>query len=409
MKRIVVKSTMYITLLALLMVWSSCEKEAPVPPVEITVEVEMPALAKGATVEGLKVKATNKGTGTTSEATAETGNAIAITLEEGIYNFEVSGQTTYTYTDIEGVEQTKTEALVGLVENISVSSAMASPVVSITAHVSSNSTGWVIKEIYSAGTKTSVGAANYNKVQFVEIYNNSSETLYADGLAIGETAITSGTSPNYYADDLNDSTYVQTLYSIPGNGTEHPVKPGESVLLAPYPFDHTKEFDPADNNLLDLSGADWQWYDEHRLVVDVPEVPNMVRHYSYSASIWIVAVQMNRGFVLFKTSNINNYVESNTDIRKNNAGKTATAIRLSNSEVLDAVDLGSPETIKAKTISSSLDLGFTYCSSTYNGKSVRRKVSHVEADGRVVYQDTNNSTVDFIPNAEPQPRQFNTN
>ena len=135
----------------------------------------------------------------------------------------------------------------------------------------------------------------------------------------------------------------------------------------------------------------------------------MVRHYSYSASIWIVAVQMNRGFVLFKTRNINNHVESNTDIRANNIGNAVTAIRLSNSEVLDAVDLGNPETIKAKTISSSLDLGFTYCSSTYNGKSVRRKVSHVEADGRVVYQDTNNSTVDFIPNAEPRPRQFNTN
>lgn len=400
---------MYITLLALFVSWSSCEKETPVPPMEITVEVEMPALATGSIVEGLKVKTTNKGTGTTSEATAESGNTIAITLDEGIYNFEVSGQTTYIYNDIEGVEHTKTEALVGLVENVSVSSAMSSPVISITAHVSSNSTGWVIKEIYSSSTRTTVGGAAYYKVQFVEIYNNSNETLYADGLAIAETAVTSTSSPNYYADDLSDSTYVYTLYSIPGSGTDHPVEPGKSILIAPYPLDHTKEFDPADNKLLDLSGADWQWYDEHRLAVDVPEVPNMVKHYSSSASIWIVTVQMNRGFVLFKTDDINNYVVNNTDIRKNNAGNAVTSIRLSNSEVLDAVDLGNPETIKAKTISSALDLGFTYCSETYNGKSVRRKVSHVEADGRVVYQDTNNSTVDFIPNAEPQPRQFNTN
>lgn len=406
MKKKTVQSAFYISLIALIGIWSSCEKEEPIPTVELTAKVELTGVTTGSKVDELTIRVKSNQTGVTKEFTAEANGETTMTLEEGVYNFEATGKISYSYTDYEGEEQTKTESIAGLIENLSVSSSMTNKTVAIQTHITVNSSGWVIKEIYSASTKTSVGNKNYTHVQFVEIYNNSGEKMYADGLAIGETQVTSATVPNYYADDIANYTFVQTLYSIPGNGTNYPVDPGKSILIAPYPINHKVEFDPADNKLLDLSIADFQWYDEHSLALQVPEVPDLIKHYSYSSTIWILTTQTNRGLVLFKTDNTADYVTNNIDQRKNNAGKDAIAVRLDNAKVLDAVDLGHPEKIKVKTIAPSLDLGFTYCSETFNGKSVRRKVSHVESDGRVVYQDTNNSTVDFIPDAEPQPKQF---
>lgn len=414
MKKKVFQSVFYISLIAFMSVWSSCEKDDPIPSVELTAKVELTGIADGSTVDELTIKAKDTHSGITKEFTAEAKDAISITLEEGVYNFEATGKISYTYTDYEGKEQTKTELIAGLTENISISSTMTNKTVAIQVFITNisgtgNNPGWVIKEIYSAGTKTSVGSKNYTKVQFVEIYNNSEEILYADGLAIGETGVVSSSQPNYYAVDMAKSTFVHTLYSVPGDGKEYPVEPGKSILIAPYPINHPAEFDPVDNQLLDLSIADFQWYDDHRLALQVPEVPDLIRHYAYTNTIWILTTQTNRGFVLFKTDNIADYVIKNMDIRKNNSGKNTTAVRLDNDKVLDAVDMGHPDKIKVKTISPSLDLGFAYCSETFNGKSIRRKVSHVESDGRVVYQDTNNSSVDFISDADPQPKQFKAN
>lgn len=411
MKKKVFQSAFYISLILFMSVWSSCESDDPIPAVELTAKVELTGVATGSTVDELTIKVKSIQTGVTKEFIADAKDEISMTLEEGVYNFEATGKISYAYTDYEGQEQTKTESIAGLTENISISSTMANRTVAIQAFITNssgtgNNPAWVIKEIYSAGTKTSVGNKNYTNVQFVEIYNNSGETLYADGLAIGETGVISSSQPNYYAADMAESTFVHTLYSVPGDGTKYPVEPGKSILIAPYPINHPAEFDPVDNKLLDLSIADFQWYDDHRLALQVPEVPDLVKHYSYSATIWILTTQTNRGFVLFKTDNIADYVTENMDIRKNNAGNDATAVRLDNAKVLDAVDMGHPDKIKVKTISPSLDLGFTYCSETFSGKSVRRKVSHVESDGRVVYQDTNNSSVDFITDADPQPKQF---
>ena len=412
MKKKVLQSAFYISLITLMSsVWSSCEKDDPIPQVvDLTAKVELSGAPTGSKFDELAIKVKNNNTAVTREFTANAnGETTMTTLEEGVYNFEATGKISYSYTDYEGKEQTKTESVAGLLENVSISSSMANKMVVIKAFISTSNSGWVIKEIYAAGTKTSVGNKNYNKVQFVEIYNNSGEKMYADGLAIGETQVTSVTDPNYYAPDMVNHTFVHTLYSVPGNGTQYPVDPGKSILIAPYPINHPTEFDPVDNNLLDLSIADFQWYDEHSLALQVPEVPDLIKHFSYSPTIWVLPVLTNRGFVLFTTDNIADYVEKNMDKRKNNAGNEMSSVKLDNTKVLDAVDLGHPDKIKVKTITPSLDLGFTYCSETYSGKSVRRKVSHVEADGRTVYQDTNNSTVDFTPDADPQPKQFKAN
>jgi len=84
------------------------------------------------------------------------------------------------------------------------------------------------------------------------------------------------------------------------------------------------------------------------------------------------------------------------------SGGSVTRVRIPNSLILDGVELGTAGAIGSKSLSSSIDVSYTYCNGSYIGKSVRRKVLKWE-NGRAVLQDTNNSGKDFIPNATPKP------
>ena len=61
-----------------------------------------------------------------------------------------------------------------------------------------------------------------------------------------------------------------------------------------------------------------------------------------------------------------------------------------------------------KRLPASIDLGYIQFRGGYEGVSIRRKVKEV-INGRVVYQDTNNSSEDFLTNQVPQPGVISAN
>ena len=64
--------------------------------------------------------------------------------------------------------------------------------------------------------------------------------------------------------------------------------------------------------------------------------------------------------------------------------------------ILDAVELMLNETkITQKRMPAVLDAGATWVGGTYLTKGVTRKIKETTEDGRVIYQDTNNSLEDF--------------
>lgn len=72
--------------------------------------------------------------------------------------------------------------------------------------------------------------------------------------------------------------------------------------------------------------------------------------------------------------------------------------------VLDGVDLvNSVEAKRVKHLRPEVDAGMAFNTADYNGTSLRRKVISITADGRVVYQDTNNSSDDFLNGQTPTP------
>lgn len=399
----------FFTVIAALFAVGCSDNDDPISFRDYAVKVNLPEDLAGVNPSGLKVILTNLDTNVKTTLSTDANGYVNFVSIPGVYNIEVSGTKTYSFvfsTDANGKDSivTNTVDLVGLRTNVPLLTGTSE---TIDAFIQIASKGWVIKEMYTAATRDSAGKI-YTKDQFIEIYNNTDSIMYADGISIGETRYTTTANDlNFYGSDINKNVYVYTVYTIPGNGTTYPVQPGKSIVIAPQPIDHA----PTSINLASPI-SDFQWYDAHAtLSVQVPEVPDLTRYYSYTATVWIVTVQMNRAFIIFKVPedmDMDAFVANNTDKRPNNAGNDVTSIAIPNTYVLDAVELSELNGFKDKSIASSLDIGFSYRTSSYNGKSIRRKIERVEEDGRIVYKDTNNSTLDFWVSKTPSPKQFPT-
>jgi hypothetical protein len=396
------KQTNLILAIMVMLFMASCNDDDETPLSEITIKVVMPEVMGSETSpEDLGIELTNVSNGRSYTGETDQSGTFTITVEEGVFNIVVSGEKSYT-SQIGDDQFEQSVTVKGLIENLSISGTWFETEIKL--FIAPASQGWVFKELYVTGSQTPEGKSYY-KDKYFEIYNNTDEVLYADGISLGESDHLTASETNIWADIINDYFVTQVVYTIPGNGTDHPVQPGESIILADVAINHK-----ADNpNSIDLSIADFEWYDDHRLDVDVPETPNLIKNFSSSASIW---TPHNRGFksyVIFKPEgSMEAYMEANMIEKTNPNGTTSIRYKVSNSIILDAVEMGTPSDFSSKALSPALDLSYINCGDGDNarfGKVVRRKIQTIE-NGRVIYMDTNNSAVDFLSTVAPKPGVF---
>jgi hypothetical protein len=173
------------TFVVLLILSISCNNnDDDIPVTTLTVSVALPEImGEGILPDGLTVTVTNVTTGSVKTETTLTDGTASLIVEEGVYNISVSGEKTYTITaGTEEFEQTVT--LNGILENKSITGTELT--MEIDLIISSASSGWVFKELYFTGSQTPAGSSYY-KDKFFEIYNNTDQVLYADGISIGES------------------------------------------------------------------------------------------------------------------------------------------------------------------------------------------------------------------------------
>ncbi len=264
----------------------------------------------------------------------------------------------------------------------------------------------IFKEIYYAGTKyeaVSGTKTNYFYEQFYEIYNNSDEIVYLDSLCISNVFPISGV-PAQFDPSLDDYLFGMSVWMIDGTGKDVPLNPGNSIVIAMSGRNHKE----VNESLLDLSTADYETYVEKidgAVPLDYP-VPNMISAFwQQSASVkqWLTSV-MGSGMVIYKLP----YAFDPNDIAQplNPTNKTVY-VKIPKSAVLDAVDCLRDDTkYNEKRFPASLDAGYTTVKATYNGMSVSRKILQTTADGRIIFQDTNNSSEDFEVQNNPQIRRY---
>ncbi len=368
----------------------------------VEVLVQYPTGYQLAVAADAEVKFVCKTDGSTFTATTNAqGLAILNNLVPGVYQVSSSKSlTAHQMEQLTGVAQ-------GLQLNASENDFQVSGTqASLTLRLNGSAAGnLLIKEVYYTGSKTPSGSTYFSD-QFVEIYNNSSEIIYLDGLCIadlyGNSGLINPTSEATPFRNDKDHVYVSNVWRIPGSGKQHPLEPGKSIVIAQDGVNH-KEATLNPSSPVDLSDADWETYNERpdNRDADAPNVPNLEKLYFTGGFDWLLTV-FGPGIVLFRTDNFDQLEK--TAIPNSTV---AERIKIPNSLVIDAFEaLKDATSVGYKRIPVALDAGFVYASDTYTSESFRRKIS-TTAGGRIILQDTNNSGNDFIKLNSPTPRKLN--
>lgn len=119
----------------------------------------------------------------------------------------------------------------------------------------------VIEELYFGGCLKPDGKQTYTTDQYLSIANNSEETLYLDGLCIGQAAPFTTSRPSSWMlhTDMTEIPLTMMCWQFPGGGTDYPLEPGQRQVVATNAIDHTAgEYGiPAS---LDLSHVEWAFW-----------------------------------------------------------------------------------------------------------------------------------------------------
>ena len=350
---------------------------------------------------------TNKVTGysvSVKSSLNEKGEKIASTsnIISGVYDITVTANATL------GGRQFN---FTGSQTNVTIVATLADCVVAVTGAEAGD---LVIKEVlYNAADDGT--AAGYQLQTFIEIYNNSDEVKYADGLAIGmplsrETYQWTYQKDGYEKDEVtydvgipDDEKYVflgNTVWQAPGTGTQYPIQPGESIVIAAYAKNHTETV----NSSIDLSTADFENFCEHYKETNgqvdcnainmnlTSAIATVTKYYSITVT--------GRGIVLFRPSVP---LRDGNFIRSSNY-PTTVGLEILKSDVIDAVDFVNKASSQ-KYIDSDLDAGKLLNQGNKSGKGYLRKTKETRQDGRIILQDTNNSSNDFISTDETEEKK----
>lgn len=257
----------------------------------------------------------------------------------------------------------------------------------------------VISKIYSYGT-LNLSEKPYNLDKYWEIYNNSDQVQYADGLCLGEAYGSAVSSAASVYDADKDNCYLQRVVAIPGNGTDYPIQPGKSIVIAMNAKNHIDT--EVIIQTIDLTSADFECYVEgaaSSFPSDNADVPNLEQRFSANTYAAKFGVSQGATIVLFRKTQaqidaIAPVLATGTDAF--GGGLYAYyCLPIAVADVIDAVDVyynkfparnfkKVPAAVDASTVA--LDQRST----------TERKVAYTDLDGRVVLQDTNNSSRDFV-------------
>jgi len=379
---------------ALTLAFASCSNEDdPAPVYEVTVNETLPT---GVTLKSLNATFTEINTGAATTLTSLSN----ISLPAGTYNIEAEATG-----EADGVEKNLRAAAQNVVINESTKS------IPLDWFYFNPDNSLVFSEIFVSGSLKADGKGCLYDSYFC-IYNNTDEVIYADGLLICESKLINSvdTDLRTEANKPENNFTVHTLYAIPGNGTDVPVQPGQSIKVA----DQAVNFnDPAAGlKGKDNTDADFEWYDEVTTGTirdtDNPDLPNLVKVFSYSKTIWLPNQQCNKSYALVRLPEGLTYEQylAQYNGEYDYIGATGKEMKgtncylVPNEWIIDGVSLCPTSLFKRNWLAPSVDMSFAAVSDdnavgNRAGKIFVRKVAGTSPAGNTILQDTNDSANDF--------------
>ena len=388
----------------------SCDKVGGTKSISVSAVISEEGIAEELPrPDSYDVTFTNTTTMQSVTVKSENGIAVATGIIPGIYNISAAGS---------AVEGSYSYYYAGSAQGVSLLKDNDNATVTV---VASKESALILKEIYYSGctvTKEVDGEKtenSYFRDQFYEIYNNSPETVYVDGLCFAIQHFASYDYSIIYEYDIeNKDNYVftQRVWQIPGDGTQYPLKPGESIVLAQWATDHKAADLTAGQSPVDLSGAEFEFFIKAGPVWGATltdgDAVNLEWVSDAVGSTWLTQYLTSvsgSNYLIFKPSipvRTSEFIVPTNDTPSTNN----YAIEILRSDIIDAVQaISGEDAVQTIGLPSSLDAGYIWCSGTYTGESISRKVKETLADGRIVYQDTNNTSNDFVLNSTPEIRR----
>lgn len=352
------------------------------------------------------VTITNVSTMTSSTADTENGFAVFTDILPGVYDIVALGKG-------EGYNYIGSKEKVEILTDAEVIEIDITP---------SKKADLLFKEIYYAGCTTVPAtdpddpwsAVTYFRDQFYEIYNNSEETIYVDGLCIGTTSFaTYDFAQRYtYSSIANRDYFVfcRDIFQLPGSGKDYPVAPGESVVIAQWATNHHAEELCGPDHSIDLRSAEFEcpitigavW---GATITDEAAInAKYITAKSWAAPQWLTSCSGDR-YIIFRPSQP--LLDHDFPVADEDP-YNSSAIPVLISDVIDGVESVQDETRLATLgLPAVIDAGCIWVDAPgdYNGESISRKIESTTEDGRVIYQDTNNTTNDFQVNKTPELRR----
>ena len=369
---------------------------------------------KNISIENIPVLVTNTTDNTQHSLITDINGAVFVDgLAAGTYNITISAK-----------NEEGNYYLSGTQNNVVINTEHETTVV-IELKATIPGTGLVIKELYYNGA-----ADNYVslfKDQFVELVNNSDETIYADGLFFanlhGETGGYSEEHP--ITEYLSNAEYVYAdwIEQVPGTGNEYPIEPGKSFVIALNAINF-KEGNPVPEKAVDNTGSDLErysvkWLENKGLSgneyfdLDNPMVPNMRNIFILDGLDHCLLELNGPGVVIFRRDEDFSDSDIITYTKKDEEETEVKIMKIPVADIIDGVDcLENSGAVNFKRIPENIDAGFISLSNDgqlfYSSKSIRRKVDEELTNmlGRLVLMDTNNSTVDFEAINLPDQRGY---
>ena len=265
---------------------------------------------------------------------------------------------------------------------------------------------FIIREYYYSGS-TNPSGTSYKNDQYVEVYNNTNETLYADGLSLIEHQA-DGESDNDWEEIKKDSIVVEMIWTVPGSGNDYPILPGNGFLMAQDALNHKSNPDGNPNCPVDLGNAEFEFFGDLRPGKDIDfAAKNMIENFWVYKGIDISFHNKGKSAIALVRlpENKEEYIKHNLIPKIFASGSSRYFCKIHNSLVEDAVEASSKDALY-KRFDASLDVGaVSVKSGSQSGLCIRRKILK-KINGRTIYQDTNNSSVDFEHDVVPSPKNY---
>lgn len=392
-------------LLCAVITFTACSSDSnEAPEAQTLLKLELKVVPENIQVKEFKhltisFKELNTGFTTTKEL--KNTNTLQVSLPSGTYHIIAEGS--ILYTDNSGSIEAK---VAGVQTAMVINGNEISKTMDLSLKAGSN-TDLILEEVFFTGTKTPQGAMYFGD-QYFKITNNTDQTLYADGMLLIQSSFMTNEKQEYSPNIIGTTLSAGAIIRIPGTGNTYPVKPGESIVIAEDAINH-KAF----NSLsIDLSHANFQIFKEDSEDIDNPAVPKMVNvfekmvihtqgYYAYALA------RMPQGMTKEALIAQNTYTYTyNLSFGGDVYPMDGTAVKIPNEWIVDAVNLSVQDSFQWLVTSPSLDMGWTSVTSFDGdknrfGKAVRRKVIGQNMEGRNIFKDTNNSTVDFDHGVKP--------